>query len=254
MAETPNKPNKSNKPNDKSQAGGGDVPNEVVKEVASLPPESDIAPRPSPSRPMAQGTPQPTQKNVRPNVILECGNSLNQTITLDTFKQRLRGSWSSAGLMAKRGRALGDKMTQMPDIPGIRIAIYLTLKTVRFYDPLNLPEYKELLVRINSASRNAKVHQSGGQYRGVQDVEKVVTDDVMKTLLLEIVNVHMTKEDPTMRVVNGQLPELDFINKLPGDQLYDPWSNNSLKPDFVKDVPDWKMGNIDREALAAKLG
>ena len=69
----------------------------------------------------------------------------------------------------------------------------------------------------------------------------------IKTLLIEF-GRHLKKDNPTLRIVSGQMPKAEQLEKMPGRELYDPWSNNPYKPRYVDQVDQWKNQNFANEA------
>jgi hypothetical protein len=171
----------------------------------------------------------------RPTFIVECGDKYNSTITLDTFTTRLRGRCSVSEFMGNAGRTIGDKMAAMPNIPGIRIAVFIPHKKVRIYDPLgeNSQEAKRLLDSISRQLRKARQKQSSDTLTPVEERVIDLDDDKLKTLVLEI---HMHVSKGSMFRHNGEIPSKELIAKMPGHELTNPWSNSRIKPKYKKDV------------------
>lgn len=171
-----------------------------------------------------------------PPFIVELGDDSNRTISLDTMRLRLRGDFSLSKLHKRKqgGRDVGQIMQQMPDIPGMRIMVDYHAQKCRIFDPLETPEYKDVLVRVNQVAQEATaVKQSGGKFTPVEAVEHKLDKDKMKTLCLELVRL---VEDKQARVVAGELPTEEQLAAMPGRKLFDPWNNSPRKPKYEDDA------------------
>ena len=127
-----------------------------------------------------------------------------------------RGQWSRTRL-GPMSTSVGQKMGNMPDIPGLRIRIMPKDSKICVHDPL---EHDKLLVKeINNVLRNAGLQEC----EPVQQNEQVLDEDTFKTFVVEVCNT-VNKKEPSLRLVSGQLPTPEEIESMPGRELYDPAS------------------------------
>ena len=184
-----------------------------------------------PAIPPVQHAPQAAvPRPVLAPVVVEFGDDKSRTITLDTipFKVRVRGTYSRTSNMR---RAIGDAMSRMPDIPGMRLAINFRESKATLFDPLDT--MPELLKEISDTLQGALLSQGSAIRTPVKRVMHVLDADQFKTLILEIANkikFNMAK------VVEGRMPTADEIEAMPGDELFDPWNSNPMKPRYKKDA------------------
>ena len=170
-----------------------------------------------------------------PSFTVEFGDDRNRTITLNVTRQQVRGKFSLLNLMRGEGgaRQVGEKMSGMPDIPGIRMKV--EPKELRFtlYDPLE--KKPELLQQINGVLKRGLI--VGTESTFVPKVEQLLSLDEMKSLLMEL---DQKRDSGCLEVVQGELPLKGELESLPGDELYDPWSSNPNKPPLKKDADAWR--------------
>lgn len=166
---------------------------------------------------------------------VEFGDSNNRTITINCLREKVRGRFSISTLHARPegGRDIGNAMSGMPDIPGLRMEIIASRKKAILFDPLENDE--DRLARINAAARRARAIFKGRDITFVRAREIELNDDLLKTLLLEL---WRKQQEHQLTVLDGELPDPEEIAKLPGRELYDPW-NNGRKPTYVEQVPEW---------------
>lgn len=173
---------------------------------------------------------------------VEVGDDSNRTITINTLTMRLRGRYSLSNLFSRKdpsgkrmtGRNVGDVMTQMPDIPGIRLEVDPGKSSVRIYDPLEGD--KDRCDEINRVLSSA-VSIGSSSITFVPEKTVTLDKDQLKTLCIEVVQ-HVREN--SARVVSGSLPSQSAVNRLPGKKLYDPWSSDHTKPRYEEDVPEWQ--------------
>ena len=176
---------------------------------------------------------------------VEFGDDKNRSISINALTTRVRGRYSNANLHANAdgvgGRDVGRAMAGMPDIPGIRLRIDVGEQYYELHDPLS--DNPKLMARIAHQITEARLQGVAG----TEPVESIVNEmdvDQLKTLLLEIWRkVNQTNQAV---VVEGTLPDIDEINELPGNELYDPWNQTTHKPTYVKDVARYESQIADR--------
>ena len=132
------------------------------------------------------------------------------------LNQTYRGRWS-IHKQGTRTASISSRMSTMPDIPGIRIKLVPKDNKVISTDPLE--GENRLLNSISSTYRGA-MPGFGGTFTSVPRSEKVLDDDMFKTLLLELRDCTVRKT-ATLEVVSGAMPTVDQIESLPGRELND---------------------------------
>jgi hypothetical protein len=144
--------------------------------------------------------------------------------------ETFRGRWSRHNLGAASA-SVSSSMSQMPDIPGIRMKITPKDRKVYIYDPLS--KDKRTLERITATCRNAMIGFNT-EFRAKDAVEKTLDDDRFVTLLMELYK-SATKKNPSIVCVSGTIPTPEEIASLPGRELYDPGYQYKGKPKYVGD-------------------
>jgi hypothetical protein len=177
-----------------------------------------------------------TKEYYPPEFEVEFGDNCNRTITIDTFKHKVRGHWALATLFAREGggRDVGAAMSSMPEHPGIRLTINPKRGECLFHDPLETDA--KLLKRVNSVLKRAMLSHQGVTF--VPQVPyKEIDEDTMKTLCLEM--LHKQRYGEIHAVTEGRLPTEKELNQMAGERLNDPWSSNPHKPRHAKDYNAW---------------
>jgi hypothetical protein len=138
-------------------------------------------------------------------------------------------------------------MNAMPNIPGMYLTVSPGSKKVRVHDPLD--DNDELLAAINKvADRAPAVRPSGQKFSAVPESVVDLDDDLLKTLLLEITRKVNHPTYKCLHPVGGaMIPTEKDLEAYPGYEIFDPWSNSSEKPRYVKDVPAWRAGLYARQ-------
>lgn len=175
---------------------------------------------------------------------VELGDDNNRSITLSCLRQRCRGRWSISTLHARPqgGRDVGQAMSAMPDVPGIRVHVDGRSNSYRLYDPLW--DDPSLLDRINNVARRARLSGASVPFAPVEEVTAKADDDLFKTLVDELVR---KVKDGQARVVEGKLPTERQIEQLPGRLLNDPL-NSGRKPKYRDEVAEWER-DLDARAV-----
>jgi len=196
-------------------------------------------------------TPQPQQEhNLPPPFQVEMGDDRGRVITFDHMRLRLRGRWSRSMFV---GRDLGSVLNKMPDIPGLRIAIHPTRKSIRIYDPLE--EDQARLKEINDAATTSESVMLKSVFAKFVHVPSVqhddLDDDLLVSIMLEIAQ-KVYGPSPCMIQVQarpgrdgGKVPTKDEIKALQqsgalkGREIFDPWSNSNDKPKYCDQFKQW---------------
>lgn len=169
---------------------------------------------------------------------VEFGDIYNRNPSLNTFRLRVRGSWSTYKLHQRPegGRDVGEIMNRMPEVPGQRLTINVKKGTALLFDPLE--DNPGLLDKVNATMRSGRIAAGSQRFTFVPRSEFACSADEMKTLLLELL---VKQEERSITVVEGRLPTKEEVAALPGRQLADPW-NNGRKPKYQDEMEDWARG------------
>lgn len=171
------------------------------------------------------------------NFTVEFGDEKNRSFLLRTVRREVRGSFSLRKFYSNEGggRAVGNAMTRVPDIPGEFLCIKASEGVAIFYDPWE--DKPEDWTRLNNALSEALPARTKQGFGPVPRQESKMSVDEMKTLVLEIFQM---VEDKQARVVKGRMPDREAIDAMPGHELYDPMNSNARKPRYVEEVPEWE--------------
>lgn len=168
---------------------------------------------------------------------VEFGDDCGRTITLNTLRLRLRGAWSISRLMSKQGggRAIGEAMSGMPNIPGMRCKVEPRHSRVTIFDPLeNEPD---LLAQINKLKEKWPIiggeSNGAGKWKPNDTAVHVLVPDEFKSVVLDLVDLYKGKM--LVPLDGSRIPSQEEAEALPGKQLYDPWSNSRAKPTYAED-------------------
>lgn len=167
---------------------------------------------------------------------VEFGDTYCRNHSISTFRLKVRGAWSITRLHQRPigGRDIGAAMSGMPAIPGQTLRVEPKEMKAYVEDPLQ--DDKDLLDSINSVAEKARSIWKGAPYKPVPTTELLLTNDLLKTLLMELLR---KEKAGNITVTKGRLPKVDAIENLPGRELYDPW-NNGKKPMYVDQVEGWQ--------------
>lgn len=189
--------------------------------------------------------PDTKQKNLPPLPApyqVEMGDDKCRTISLDHLRLRLRGRWSRSNFK----RDLGI-LNNMPDIPGLVVAINPKRSQLRIYDPLE--EDPKLLAQINAVATSGEgvmIKSIFAKFVHVPAVEHKLDEDTLVSLMLEVARKHYGPS-PCMMEVRGsgripseeEIKDLQACGALKGRELFDPWSNSQDKPRFADDLKNF---------------
>lgn len=169
--------------------------------------------------------------------VVEFGDVYCRNHSISCLHVKVRGSWSVTRLHQRPegGRDIGSAMATMPAVPGLRLRLLPREMKAYLEDPL--ASSPELLAAINAAAKTARSIYKGAPYIPVPTGEFHLTADLLKTLLLEL---HRKLEVGQLEIIEGRMPTLEAIAKLPGRELYDPW-NQGRKPRYVDEVEGWQQ-------------
>lgn len=189
-----------------------------------------------------------------PMFTVEFGDDRNRgTFPIDVLKLRVRGSWIKSHFTREKGsRSIGDQMSRMPDIPGIRMDVAPAVGAMRLYDPLE--EDTRKMEAIRSAFDEIQgIKQVGAKIGPMQAVEHRLDIHQMKSLLAECavkLKGRAGDDQYTMTLIRGEVPTLEQLNAMPGRKLYDPWNSSNNKPKFEDQAEEF----FDRWSRLELLG
>jgi hypothetical protein len=202
----------------------------------------------NPNNPNPSATPPPDPDAVRQGdnggilqpFTVECGDDKARTICLDHMRMHLRGRWSRSFFP---GRGLGI-LNNMPDIPGMYINLNPRQRKLVISDPLS--ENKRLLDDINKVATGDGGFQLKSMFANWSPRESMVheklDEDLVVSLMIEIATKVYGSSPCMLKVPGSEPPTLKQIEaaqksgKLPGRELYDPWSNSQDKPRYKEDA------------------
>ena len=160
--------------------------------------------------------------------VVELGDSSNRNFVLQSLKAKIRGRWVTAN-----ANSSGSAMATMPDIPGQRLEINFQERKLRIFDPLTEDAAK--MDQVNHVVNKASVAK-GRQLGPVPEQNTTLHADTLKTLLLELLRF---QEEDKLIVVSGRFPNAQQIEKMPGDELFDPGNSSRFIPRYKRDYDDF---------------
>lgn len=174
----------------------------------------------------------------------------NFTITSPPLAgQDIRGRWDTARMARRKWdgdkrrvgtRDFGTAGNRLPSpIPGAMLAVNIRRKKIRLFDPLmESQEGKDILKDYNEVIKDIPALRNGNsEIVGFDAIEYDVTDDQLKTLLIELLR---KKDSKCIDLIDGELPTAKQIDSLDGHELYDPSNNSDDKPYYKKDLQVFK--------------
>ena len=177
---------------------------------------------------MAANNPQdqPTKQTGTFVVEVDCGR--NRTYASATFRTKWRGAFSLNNI--ERGHNVGSIMANMRPFPGLHIEVNLKTAVVRVLDPITRDQLKQINLVLNDP--NAGPVRTDAKRVAV---ETVIYDlgkdaDKFKTFLVEV--RRGLDEGMFKPVKGGDFPTMEQIDKLPGQELNDPFNNSAIKPKY----------------------
>jgi hypothetical protein len=159
-------------------------------------------------------------------VVIEFGDSRNRQISFAPTAGVYRGTWS-------KGNLVPDEMTELiqkiPDFPGVRAAIDPARRSGMVFDPMALPENKELLGQVQ---RRIKEVFGADQGPERELVVSDLDDTDVKTWLYWMRRLADNKQ---ARVVSGVLPTMEEIRRLPGKRRMEAFNTSSRACKFEEE-------------------
>jgi hypothetical protein len=195
---------------------------------------------------MSTATTKATEKPpTKPAFTVEFGDDNCRNMVLKTLRLKVRGRWSLAILQSREigGRDVGAAMSQMPEIPGLRLRVIPKELKIAIFDPLE--SKPELVERINRVFKAARGGASTTPYKAVERVEQDFSKDPdkFKTLICELARM---KDAGTVKMHDGKFPTEAEIDKMPGRELYDP-GGDARTCRYRDEFPEWSA-SLDRQS------
>jgi len=140
-------------------------------------------------------------------LVIELAGNKNQRFLFEPLGAVLRGRWDRARVT---DTSSNTQMTNMPDIPGIHVALDLKSRCLRAMDPLAWPENQETLRRANVILKGATLAQGRPWDTSVM---RNLTETEVKSALWAMLGY---VEGGKAIVRHGQFPTKDEVLAMPG--------------------------------------
>ena len=151
-------------------------------------------------------------------IVIELGDDRNRRFLYPPTQQELRGAWRKANLI---GITMDVRMTQMPDLPGLHVFLDCRKARVRIADPLAAPENKAILQQAQAVHKDVFRTLAGPE---ADYVEEGLNETKLKTHLFWI---RRLVDAGSARVVQGELPDMETIEALPGMTRAEAWNSSA---------------------------
>jgi hypothetical protein len=171
-------------------------------------------------------------------IVIEMGDDRNRRFLYAPTGQELRGWWKKANLI---GMTMDQRMTQMPDLPGMYICLDCKRARLRVLDPLNAPENKGLLAQAQAVHKDVFRTNAGPE---TDKLEEGLNDTRLKTNLYWM---RRLVDSGSARIVSGELPTLEQIETLPGMTRAEVW-NSSARARKYREEPDEDVASRNQAA------
>lgn len=162
----------------------------------------------------------PTPK--RYAVIVELGDVRGRSILFPPNQRVLRGKWSKSQVSHQ---SMSPELANMPDIPGLLIAVDTAQRAVGILDPLNqqTPDTKAQLAKLTEIYPQI-MNQKGTPEKDVKLGKQ--TDSTLKTWLYWIRRLVDGRQATLHR---GNLPKIEDIEAMPGEFIWNQFDMSSSK-------------------------
>jgi len=171
-------------------------------------------------------------------IVIEMGDDRNRRFLYPPTGQELRGWWKKANLI---GMTMDQRMTQMPDLPGLYVCLDCKRARLRILDPLNAPENKGLLAQAQAVHKEVFRVNAGPE---TDKVEEGLNETRLKTNLYWM---RRLVESGSARIVSGELPTLEQIETMPGMTRAEAW-NSSARARKYREEPDEDVASRNQAA------
>lgn len=170
------------------------------------------------------------------NFTVEFGDEANRTQLVKVLQQTVRGHFS---LIKLKRRDAGRIMSNMPDIPGMQMIVKPRASEAIFID--QLADNSELCSQIDAVKNHPEagpIRRDGKTMPSVlHEVKHKLDPDRFKTLVYELA---FLVEEGLAKVIQGDIPTKEQIDKLPGRELNDVMNSSALKPKYRDEVQAWE--------------
>lgn len=177
----------------------------------------------------------------RGRVVIELGDDRNRNILWGPTQEVLRGRWDKEKL---RAGELNQKTELIPTIPGMRIEIDGRRRILRIYDPLASERLASLLAKVKRGIKEA-VNQTGSP--SPEKVYDNASETEIKTWLywarrllegtplIEDEATATVRGGPQARLIEGSVPSMSAIERLPGKIQMELHNSSSKKRRYRED-------------------
>ena len=174
-------------------------------------------------------------------IVIECHMGNNGSPVFNPLERSLRGHWSNTKIP---GQEMRPALRNMPDVPGINIAIDPELRTCRVFDPLETD--KSTWERIDSIITANQQHFDGRMKPWDEVKQENIDDDTLKTWLWWMARLVESKK---ARAVLGELPSKEDILAMPGEARVQQFNSHYQNDEFTASR-DTTFGKRHTEAVA----
>lgn len=171
-------------------------------------------------------------------IVIELGDDRNRRFLYAPTGQELRGWWKKANLI---GMTMDQRMTQMPDLPGMYVCLDCKRARLRILDPLNAPENKGLLAQAQAVHKEVFRTNAGPE---TDKTEEGLNETRLKTNLYWM---RRLVDSGSARIISGELPTLEQIETLPGMTRAEAW-NSSARARKYREEPDEDVASRNQAA------
>ena len=163
---------------------------------------------------------------------IEFGNDTNGNILFGVTGEVMRGRWSPAS-PSLRGMTSSAGMNQMPELPGMRLAVDSDDMVMTITDPLGEPENAGLLDEANRVLKGVFSTTS----KAADKVVRELSQDEYKTLLYWM---RRLLDSGDARTVSGSVPEMTTIRSSIAGQIRKAFWDTGANSDqaYEKDESD----------------
>lgn len=171
----------------------------------------------------------------RGRVVIEIGDDRNRNIMWNPTQDVLRGRWDKDKL---RAGELNQKTEMIPTIPGLRIEIDGRRRVLRIYDPLDSERLASLLAKVKRGVKAAiNVDGTPEKERRYEDSSETEIKTWLWWARRLVEGVPLSEDEltatvrggPQARVIEGSLPSLAQIERLPGKVQMEHHNSSSKK-------------------------
>jgi len=141
-------------------------------------------------------------------IVIEVGTDRNSNVLFTPLDTVLRGRWVRSNTRLSFSPDSG--YNQLPDVPGIYVALDIKSGTLRGVDPLSLDENKDLMAKVAAAA----LHDQGPVGPWTEIKKRGLSPTKIKSALWRM---HELVEGNKARVVRGEMPKPQDILAMDGE-------------------------------------